>query len=94
MIQQHHRRWGPRYSKTDEGKEWPIWLISDKFEQVLTIFWTCLDYFEQVWKKNIHTFPWFNNTIGDGSQDAVQPDVGKDGPGGGDDEDTQVSRSF
>lgn len=45
-------------------------------------------------KKNIHTFPWFNNTIGDGSQDAVQPDVGKDGPGGGDDEYTQVSRSF
>ena len=45
-------------------------------------------------KKNIHTFPWFNNTIGDGSQDAVQPDVGKDRPGGGDDEYTQVSRSF
>ena len=42
----------------------------------------------------IHTFPWFNNTIGDGSQDAIQPNVGKDGPGGGDDKDTQVSKSF
>ena len=60
----------------------------DQFQQ----FQTLLDNFSL---KMINTFlPWFNNTIGDGSQYAVQPDVGKDGPGGGDDEDTQVSRSF
>ena len=38
----------------------------------------------------IHTFPGFDYTTGDGCQDQIEPDIGKDGPGGGDDEYTQV----
>ena len=36
------------------------------------------------------TFPGLDATVGDGAQDDVEPDVGEDGPGGGDDEDAQV----
>lgn len=41
-------------------------------------------------KEGEDTFPGLDATVGDGAQDDVEPDVGKDGPGGSHDEDTQV----
>merc|ERR1740128_935189 len=36
------------------------------------------------------SLPDLNLSVGDGTEDEVEPDVGKDGPGGGDEEDTQM----